>query len=271
MFHNEVVPNPEKIIYTFGRAQKPNCRALVTHPDLSILFAVDVNSASIQIYTQGGDYVTTYAPRMKRFCPWGMAYKAQSLYLSDIRSDRFLRLSDFGMHVLSVFNCKDCPRLSKPKGLDCDEDCNVYVADLGNNRICVFNYELKFRHTINNQLLTRPRDVKVVAGDLMVLSSDKPFILVFSLSGEMLRVLNKLIPNVIEPWFFSVEGNCILISDYFSHSFKRFNHEGELEEELIRFENTQKYVSVFGICVTSDKNIVVSISDKKHPFLTLTN
>ena len=263
--------NPEKIIYSFGGAQGPSCRALVTHPDLNIFFAVDVTSASIQVYTQGGDYVTTYTLQINTFCPWGIAYKAQSLYLSDIRGNRLLRLSDFGIHVNSEFNCKDCPRLSHPKGLDCDEECNVYIADFDNNRICVFDNELEFSHKINNQQLTRPRDVKVVAGDLLVLATDKPFILVFSLSGKMLRVLNKLIPSVIEPWFFSVEKNCILVSDYCSHSFKRFNHEGEFEEELVRFEYERTYVSVFGVCVTSDKNIVVSISDKEHPFLTLTN
>ena len=223
MFHKEVCRNPEKIIYTFGRAQKAHCRALITHPNLNIILAADVNSASIQIYTQDGDYVTTYAPQLDRFCPWGMAYKDQSLFLSDVRSDRFLRISDFGILVLSEFNCKECPRLSRPKGLDCDGDCNVYLADLGNNRICVFDYELKFNYEINNQLLTRPRDVKVVAGDLVVLSSDKPFILIFSLSGEMLKVLNKLRPNIIEPWFFYVENNFIIISDYCSHSFKNLD------------------------------------------------
>ncbi|KAI6652147.1 Cell surface protein [Oopsacas minuta] len=258
-----------RVLFTFGRAQNATGRGLVTHPELNILFATDVCNACIHIYTQSGDYVTTYTPPLNNFCPWGMSYKDQSIYLSDIRRNRLLRLTDYSICVLKEFYCTDVTVFSSPKGLACDDNSNVYVGDVSNNRICIFDYELNFSHTIRHKLLAKPRDVQVEESCLVVLTERKPFVLLFSLSGDMLRVLHKLEQRIIEPWFFYVDENFnITISDYYDYSFKQFSKEGEFMRQLIQFQ-PMIFVSVFGICVTADKQIVISTSDMKHPFMIL--
>ena len=264
----------ERVLFSFGRAQGALGRGIITHPSLNLIFATDTRNASIQVYTLWGDYVTTHTPQIHHFCPWGIAYKAQTIFLSDIRSNRVLSLNDFAVVVVREFNSIAFPKLKSPKGLACDRDSNVYVADRDNNRICVFDCELNFLGTFRHQLLQRPRDVSVIDNELMVLTESEPFILVFSLSGEMIRAIDKLKLRILEPWFFYVEENRnIYISDYGTNSFKLFSEEGEMREELINFGNkeTHKWISVFGICVTADKQICVATSEKTRPFLLLAN
>ena len=264
----------DRILFSFGGAQRALGRGIITHPSLNLIFATDTGNASIQVFTLCGDHVTTHTPQLRRFCPWGVAYRQQTIYLTDVRSNRLLSLNDFAVLVVREFSCFPVSKLKSPKGLACDRDSNVYVADRDNNRICLFDYELNFLGIFRHQLLHCPRDVTVIEDQLLVLTEFNPFMLVFSLSGEMLQLIDKLTRWVLSPWFFYVDDSWnIFISDYDSFSIKLFSKEGELREELISFkiEQSGRRISVFGICVTADKQICIATADKTRPFLLLSN
>ena len=274
MRHERSGQGEERILFSFGGAQGALGRGIIPHPTLNLILTTDISNASIQAYTLCGDYVTTHTLQIHGFCPWGLACSEQTVYLSDVRGNRVLSLNDFAVVVVSELKHLSASRLKSPKGLACDRESNVYVADKGNHRICVFDYELNLSGLFRHQLLYLPRDLAVVEDQLLALTENIPFILVFSLSGELLRTIDQLKQQVICPWFFHVDASWnIFISDYDSFAFKQFNREGEMCEQLIAFnaKHSLKRISVFGICVTADKQVCVAISDRARPFLLLSS
>ena len=273
-YSNKEIITQNKMLFSFGKKQKVTARSIVMHPDLDLMFVSDMKSRAIQVYTQSGDHVTTHTHSPSEyFAPWGMTYKNGTLYV--VSSNRILSFNDFTVWAHDRWGDRQVI-LSTPRGLSCDEQSNLYVADKGNDRICVFDKELKLLRTLAQREIAKPRDVQVVGEELAVLTEEAPFLIVFSLKGEVLRTLNALEQFCIEPWFFFIDEEWnILISDYDLYCCSSFKKTGELKERLFKpqfdLNHSTQLVSVFGISLTAEKKIIICTSSREHPFCIFLN
>ena len=95
------------------------------------------------------------------------------------------------------------------------------MCDTGNNRIQLFDKDLKFIRVIRTTPLDRPLDVKVAKlGDFLVLGRSQTFLHLFNCFGELLREMidSRCWLRIINPLFFTLspQGDVIL-SDFSNH------------------------------------------------------
>ena len=122
-------------------------------------------------------------------------------------------------------------RLKSPTGIDGDTvRGKVLVCDTGNNRIQLFDKDLKFIRVIRTTPLDRPLDVKVAKlGDFLVLDRSQTFLHLFNCFGELLREMidSSCWLRIINPLFFTLspQGDVIL-SDFSNHCVYVFGRSG---------------------------------------------
>ena len=155
-----------------------------------------------------------------------------------------------------------------PRQLTTDPIGSVFIADWGNDRICIHDPDLNHLRNITHQSMSRPRDVKVSRDRLYVLCPrNNPCLLVLSLEGDKLHSLITCGQgmDVVYPLFFCLDPlNNFVLSDYRSHSIRVFSPEGNLLHTIGR-EGYQQGMFSYprGVAVTPNGRFVW-VSDNEN-------
>ena len=83
----------------------------------------------------------------------------------------------------------------------------VYVTDRNNNRVQILNSSLQHLHSLTEQPIKLPLDIKLTTDEVYVLCLDNPCVQVFSHAGERLRSLVSRGEQmqVSDPYFFCLD------------------------------------------------------------------
>ena len=201
--------------------------------------------------------------------PYGIATHGDSLYVSCV-----------GDHTISRFSLTEMWRVRRiggegsdngqfryPRQLTTDPIGRVFIADIGNNRICIHDPDLNHLRNITHESMSQPLDVKVSRNCLYVLCPDNnPCMLVLTLEGDKLHSLITRGEgmDVLCPWFFCFDSlNNFVISDYDSHSIRVFSPEGNLLHTIGR-EGHQPgmFNEPSGVAVTPNRRLVYVSSNE---------
>ena len=147
-----------------------------------------------------------------------------------------------------------------PHQLTTDPIGRVFIADYGNNRICIHDPDLNHFRNITHESMSGPWDVKVSRDCLYVLSSTNPCMLVLTLEGDKLHSLITRGEgmDMLRPLFFCFDSlNNFVISDFQSHSIRVFSPEGKLLHTIGR-EGHQPGMFYYpsGVVVTPNRRLV---------------
>ena len=180
--------------YSFGRGEKHRCwfgrktfsKGTLSAPSgiavqsekLNIIYVCDLYR--IQVFTMDGDFITSITHEYI-ISPWGIKVESDAILVTDIQlcaliiitDHRFIRMGGPGVGKLDFIS---------PRGLDCDRNGNIYVADTVAKRIRVFTSQLEFSRTLGKGRLGNPVDVKVRRNSIIILLENKS-VLVYSLIG----------------------------------------------------------------------------------------
>ena len=226
------------------------------------LFVANFFNKRIEIFSETGEYLNQLSDGQLS-SPWGIAIHGNSLYVSCFISHSVSKysLTDFSL-VKRVgkmgskngeFNC--------PFQLTTDPRGYVFIADSGNDRICVLDTELDHQRNITDQAISRPSDVTVSHDRIYVLCPrNNPCMLVLSLEGDMLHSLISTGEgmDVLKPWFFCLDANSnFVISDRGTHSIRVFSPAGDLLHSIGREGHQQgMFYDPRGIAISANGRLV---------------
>ena len=145
--------------------------------------------------------------------------------------------------------------------LTTDSIGHVFIADAGNDRICIHDPDLNHLRNITHLSMSRPFDVKVSHDRLYILCPyNNPCLHVLTLEGDKLRSLITCGKgmDVLDPWFFRFDAlNNFVLSDWESHSILVFSPEGNLLYTIGREEHQQgMFYYPQGVSITPNGRLV---------------
>ena len=232
------------------------------HEDTHQIFVANRFNSRVEIFTEMGEFL--YQLGVGQLSdPYGIATHGDSVYVSCSGDD-----------TVSKFSLTQMCRIRKIRGegsnngqflslsqLTTDPIGRVFIADTGNNRICMHDPSLNHLRNIPLQFMLQPYDVKVSRDRIYVLCPDNnPCMFVLTLEGDK---LHSLIPcgegmDLLHPHFFCLDShNNFVISDYDSHSIRVFSPEGNLLHMIGREGHQPGMFSVpIGVAVTPNNRLI---------------
>ena len=81
--------------------------------------------------------------------PFGLAWRNDSFYVTDIGRKQVIRLTDTGNLITKYGRVDTAPDLTSPTGVDADAQGNVYTTDPQDNRIVVFDKNGAYRTAVS--------------------------------------------------------------------------------------------------------------------------
>ena len=197
------------------------------------IFVASYANDRVEILSETGEFISQLGVGQLSE-PIGIAIHGDSLYVS---CERDYTVSQFSLiemcHVRRIGGeGSNNGQFRMPHQLTTDLIGRVFIADQGNNRICIHDPNLNHLHNIKHPSMSRPADVKVSRDLLCVLCPyNNPCVLVLTLEGDMLHSLITCGKgmDVLFPLFFCLDSlNNFVLSDLCSDLIRVFSPEGNL-------------------------------------------
>ena len=235
-------------------------RSVAIHEETHQIFVANYLNARVEIFSETGEFINQLGVG-QLYNPYGIATHGNSVYVSCCDDHTVSKFSLTEMcHVKRIGGeGSNNGQFNDPSQLTTDPIGRVFIADTGNNRICIHNPNLNHLRNISHQ--PRPFDVKVSRDRLYVLCPEhNPCVLVLTLEGDKLHSFISCGEgmDVVYPYFFCLDSlNNFVISDYGSHSIRVFSPEGNLLHTIGR-EGHQPGMFYYptGVAVTPNMRLV---------------
>ena len=235
-------------------------RAVAIHDETHQIFVANSSNDRVEIFSETGEFFHQLGVGQLSG-PWGIAIHGDSVYVSC--SDE--TVSKFSLTELSRVRRiggkgSDNGQFDCPCQLTTDPIGRVFIADNGNNRICIHDPDLNHLRNITHPSMSNPRDVKLSHDRLYVLCPvNNPCLLVLTLEGDKLHSLITRGEgmDVLHPWFFCFDSlNNFVLSDIDSQSIRVFSPEGNLLHTIGREDQQGMFSYPMGVAVTPNGRLV---------------
>ena len=161
-------------------------RGVAIHEETHQIFVANSFNGKVEIFSETGEflYQLGVGPLSR---PWGIATHGDSVYVSSASIHTVSKFSLTEMYCVRRIGGRgsDNGQFILPRQLTTDHIGRVFIADDGNNRICIHDPDLNHLRNITHESIFRPSDVKVSGNRLYVLIPDKnPCLVVLTLEGD---------------------------------------------------------------------------------------
>lgn len=202
------------------------------------VYVADSGNNRIQMLTLDGTYSREIG-KLQLENPSGVCYHNEKIYVTDMTLDSLFKFSRDGRFEGKVglegtgdgmFNC--------PIGLTAYNG-KIYVCDTNNNRIQVFDQELKYIKKFGMNRLYLPTDIKVRDNKIIVITRDDNSLHRFTLDGEFIEKCKFRTDVTSLGFFFEVDisGN-FLISKPMESCIKIYSEDYTLKH-VVRSDRMQ--------------------------------
>ena len=250
-------------------------RGAAIHEETHQIFIANFHNDRVEIYSETGDFFSQLGVGQLHV-PHGVAIHGDCVYVS------------CWDHTVSKFSLTEMCRVRKiggwgsnngqfmyPHQLTTDLTGRVFIADIYNDRICIYDPDLNHLRNITHQSISRPYDVKVSRDLLCVLCPD---------NNQCMHVLileeDKLHSHItlgeglegLRSLFFCLDPlNNFVLTDWKYHSIHVFSPEGNLLH-TIRKEDHQPgmFYNARGLTITPNGRLIC-VSDNENYGLQIFN
>ena len=229
----------------YGTSSKElNARGLAIDESNELMYIADYWNKRVQIVSFKGDFIKRFG-QYKLKAPWGITITSEHIYVTDRELHALFQFHKNSFQLLNRTGTvgQTYGQFKGPAGLCTDYSGDVFVADSGNNRVCIFSHDLKFISKLGIGQLKYPKDVKLTPDCQVVVLDESPECVHFySRNGHLLSscVSQGEGPKylVYEPEFLCVDlaGN-LIISDWSTHSIKIISKSGHLIHTIGKYGN----------------------------------
>ena len=247
---------PVKAFGTVGKGKEEfaNPRSVVI--DHQRIFIADYNNSRIQVWSMEGDYLSEFGRGILNG-PWQIVLCDNCIYISDCNG-HFL-----SKWCLNTFTCTkksntgrgNAPgQLTLPTGLDIDGE-ELFVVELRNKRISVFDLNLEFKRIMANNAIDLSYCLRVRNSTIYIVEKTG-VIKLFSKTDQLLKTIPKLpvFSDDINHFNFDSQLN-FLITDCINNFLFILSPEGNLIHSFSFAEFKLKMP--YGIDITKDGKIVI--------------
>ena len=240
------------------------------HEETHQIFIANQANNRVEIFSETGEFFHQLGvEQLSR--PFGIATHGDSVYVSCYED---VTVSKFSLTELCLVSRiggygSDNGQFKRPRQLTTDPIGRVFIADSGNNRICIHDPDLNHLRNITHSLMSWPYDVKVSRDRLYVLCPyNNPCLLVLTLEGDKLHSLITCGEgmDVLGPSMFCFDPlNNFVLSDCYSHSIRVFSLEGNLLHTIGRKGHEQgMFYNPRGVAVTPNGRLVCVSGNKNN-------
>ncbi|KAI6647279.1 Cell surface protein [Oopsacas minuta] len=237
---------------------------LVYHPRYDCIYVVDQVLRKVLVLSSKGDFLMEF----------GHDFLVKPISIA-VR-DGFCCITDEGLNGVVKYKLfenlltKDIAsfpqgsghgELSGPKGLDFDSNFCIYIADSGNNRVCILDPNMIFLKGIFEGIFQSPQDVKIINEIIYVLDrSSLNCLHSFTQSCNPVQSVISPKNDVNSPSFFCSDftGKYLFFTDQITDNVKVFSLDGDpickVGENTIEWE--AGVIEPTGVCVTKDNKVV---------------
>ena len=217
-----------------------NACGLAIDESNEVIYLADFGNERVQIVSFKGDFMQRFG-QDKLMEPYGIAITSDHIYVTDTKLHALFQFHKNSFQLLNRTGTEGQTdgQFDGPTGL-CADSGDVFVADSGNNRVCIFSHGLKYKCKLGIGQLNRPRDVKLTPDcQVVVLDGSPKCVHFYSRNGHLLSscVSQGEGPEylVFEPHFLCLDpaGN-IILSDSCDHSIKIISKHGHLMHTIGR-------------------------------------
>ena len=252
------------IVATGKRGSAPGelefASGVAIHEDTNQIFIANQMNDRIEIFSETGEFLYQLGVgQLSR--PFGIVIHGDSVYVS-CRDDT---VSKFSMNEMCHIRRtggrgSNNGQFNNPRQLTTDPIGRVFIADLGNNRICIHNPDLNHLCNITHESMSSPWDVKVSRDCMYVMCpDDNPCMHVLTLEGDMLHSLITRGEGMdMLHYFFCLDPLYNFVtSDFHSHSIRVFSPEGNLQHTIGR-EGHQPGMFYYprGVAITQNRKLL---------------
>ena len=245
-------------------------RSVAIHENTHQIFVVNSYNHRVEIFSETGEFL--YQLGVGQLSnPWGIAIRGDNVYVSS-----------WDDHTVSKFSLTEMCRVRRiggkgsnngqfngPLQLATDSIGRVFIADLGNDRICIHDPDLNHLLNITHPSMIGPEDVEVSRDRLYVLSpSYNPCMLVLTLEGDK---LNSLITcgrgmDVLDPYNFCLDSlNNFVICDPEPYLVCVFSQEGNILHKIERKVHQPGILcDLQGIAITPNGRLVCVTENEEY-------
>ena len=242
-----------------GKLNCPNSVAI--HEDTHQIFVADYISERVEIFSETGELLYLLGVGLLTE-PYGIAIHGDSIYVScwDHTVSKF-SLTEMCLVRRIGSKGSNNGQFNNPYQLTTDTIGRVFIADFGNDRICIHDPDLKHLYNITHRSMSQPSDVRVSRDRLYVLCQDNnPCMHVLTLEGDKLHSFITCGEgmDVLRPSYFCFDPlNNFVLSDHKSHSIRVFSPEGNLLHTIGREGHKQgMFCNPQGVAITPNGRLV---------------
>ena len=223
------------------------------------IYIADTNNHRIQTFSIAGKFLSEFG-KGELSLPYSIAFHDKSVFVTD-----YILNAVFKFQIgNNKFVCQSTKgELNRPSGITVVTSGEVLVADSYNNRIAVFNPDLKLVREVGKDKLEYPCDVKINNNNNNIFVADNNEITnihIFTQSGDMIRSFIKLANGTAFIHLCFDLNNNIIVSDFDNKSIQIFTMEGELMHRItcesypkgIAFDNNNNIICACGnvsVCI----------------------
>lgn len=178
--------------FGFGPGQFSHPTGLSVERGLN-LYVADSQNKRAQLFDLNLNFVASIQPaETLDFHGLGTTYDVAlsptgDFYVSDTWNDCVVELDNFYAYKSKVGSFEAGQgKLTNPQGLTVDAHGNLYVADQGSGRVCVYDDFGTFDKLIGAGALSGPADLAVLGNEIYICDQTQSQILCYSLKGELL-------------------------------------------------------------------------------------
>ena len=244
------------------------CGVAIEEATHHIFVANSINDR-VEIFSETGEYICQLGVGQLSL-PWGIAIHGDSVYVScqDHTISKF-SLTDMGLVRKIGGMGLNNGQFRYPRQLTTDSIGRVFIADIYNHRICIYDINLNHLRNITHKSMSGPSDVKILRDRMYVLCPDNnPCILVLNLEGDKLHSLitRGRGENVLNPYFFCLDPlDNFVISGNRNNSFHVFSPKGKLLHTLGREGHQPRmFYKPMGIAITPNGRLVSVLSSDNY-------
>jgi len=193
---------------------------------------------------------------------YGVEYHDSKIYVADIGIAGF-DIIDLKNETFTYFVPQGRGKLKGAVNSCLDDDGTLYVADIGEKKIAIYNKDLMYMGQIGAQESVAPSDVNVTKDKVWVLDSKNNRVNVYNKTSKAFLYYFPELEEGDEGWLYSptnfvVSKDKVYVSDMGDGSVKTFTHTGELLNVTGSFGvNEGQFIRPKGIAADLEGNIYV--------------
>ena len=257
-----------------GQLDKP--KSVAVSPK-GLIYVAEKGNNRIQVFNSEAYHLFSFGEKSgsnRMVAPYGLFVRADTVYVTLTNQHAIQAYTAEGAFVRQKGReGREEGRLKLPTGIDGEEvRGKIYVCDTGNNRIQIFDSNLKFIKVVRISKLEKPLAIKVVRfGEFVVLDRSPVCLHFFNTSGQLLGEMidTRRHLKIINPLYFTIsQQGHIIVSDFSNHCIHVFSSDGTLSWILGEAGKGKPLEEPRGIACDNEGRLI-TVSNKKQDALQI--